>query len=113
MPIQRICKLCGAKIKIFNTIQNKCRDCTYKTAKPIPKRGKEYSKYETWKKVMAIPYLTERYGYKCDICKKTNVPLDVAHKKTRGARHDLKYNVMNVRFLCRPCHRLETDGKIK
>lgn len=112
MPIERLCKICGTRIKVYNTIQNKCRDCTLKNAKPIRQVGKETKLYNTWRDTVAIPYLTERYGYKCDHCKRSDVHLDVAHKKTRGARHDLKFNVMNVRFLCRDCHRKETDGKL-
>lgn len=110
---KRTCKLCSASFTAYSTLQNKCRQCTYRTAKPIKKQGKEYAKYERWKKKVAIPYLDTYYGRKCDHCKKASDSLDVAHKLTRGARHDLKYSVTNVRYLCRECHRKETDGKLK
>lgn len=112
MAIERLCKICGTRMLAYTTLQNKCRECVLTNAKPIPQRGRKARQYEVFRDKVAIPYLEKKYGRKCDHCKRENIPLDVAHKKTRGSRPDLKFDVHNLRFLCRPCHRLETDGKL-
>lgn len=61
---------------------------------------------------MAKPYLDKKYGHACSVkgCEITE-SLEVDHKKTRGSRHDLKFDVKNVQYLCFYHHRLKTDGK--
>jgi DNA-directed RNA polymerase subunit RPC12/RpoP len=124
MPVLRMCKDCGRSIVVFNTAQTRCPNCQLarskakprkplpRSTKPIRKVGKETLKYNTWRDTIAIPYLTKRFGYKCFNCGRDDVKLDVDHIKTRGARHDLKFDVKNVRFACRDCHRKLTDGKL-
>lgn len=116
MAIERLCKDCGIKIKVWTTTQNRCFECTRKTAKPIQKRGKKTELYEKWRDLIAIPYLDNRYGRACAHCKvmpRAGGRHDVAHIKGRGAHAGLKMVVHNVRYLCRGCHRKETDGKLK
>lgn len=108
--ITRLCKICGKQIRIFNSMQNKCRDCLLKHAKPIPQRGKEARLWETFRDKVAIPYLDKKYGHVCSIpgCGRTTA-LDVDHIKKRGSHPGLKYDVKNLRYLCRPHHIEETD----
>ncbi|MBO1267065.1 HNH endonuclease signature motif containing protein [Arthrobacter cavernae] len=110
MPVERSCKVCGKKILVYTTIQNKCRDCTIKNSKPIPQRGKQARMWETFRDKVAIPYLDNKYGHVCSL-KGCNVTtrLDVDHIKKRGSNPGLKFDVKNLRYLCRPHHIQETD----
>lgn len=132
MPVQRMCKDCGRSIIVWSSVQTRCAKCQkarskakppkplQRSTKPIKKIGKETLKYNAWRDKVAKPYLDKKYGIKCDNCgayphQKDDGEYtrhDVAHKKTRGARHDLKFDVKNVRYLCRICHGKETDGKL-
>lgn len=117
MPVQRMCKDCGRSIIVWTSTQTRCAKCQKARSKanppkPIKKIGKETNKYNVWRDVVAKPYLTNKYGYICDHCKRNDVHLDVAHKKTRGAHHELKFDVKKVRYLGGNCHRKETDGKL-
>src|ERR1043165_689942 len=108
--IERLCKSCHKNMKAYSTIQNKCPDCLKKTYKPIPKRGKATKVYEVWRDKIAIPYLTNRFGYVCSMqgCMVSS-NLDVDHIQKRGSHPGLKMDVHNVRFLCRQHHRKITD----
>lgn len=110
--IERLCKICGTKIIAYTTLQNKCRDCTIKKAKPIPQRGKQARLWVGFRDKVAKPYLDKKYGRICSVrgCIETE-NLDVDHIKTRGAHPELRYDVKNMRYLCRPHHREVTDGK--
>ena len=110
MPIARNCKICGIQILIYNSTQNKCRDCTIKNAKPIPQQGKHARLWVTFRDKVAIPYLDKKYGHVCSHkgCTVTT-NLDVDHIKKRGSNPDLRYDVKNLRYLCRPHHREATD----
>lgn len=118
-PAYKLCKLCGRSIIVWNTLQNKCKGCTLKTAKKIPVKGKRAKEYETWRDVMAIPYLDKRYGLACSKCgvmpaKKEDGSYyrhDVDHKLGRGSHAKLKMQVTNTQYLCRNCHSTKTDGK--
>lgn len=112
MPIKRLCKYCGKQMVAYNTLQNKCFDCTKKAYKPIAKKGRETKLYETFRDKVAKPYLDKKYGHVCSV-KWCNVTenLEVDHIKTRGSRHDLKFDVKNMRYLCFTHHREVTDGK--
>ena len=110
MAIERLCKICGIKITVYNTIQNKCRACTLKNAKPIPQRGKHVKLWETFRDKVAIPYLDKKYGHVCAVkgCGETR-NLDVDHIKNRGSNPNLRYDVKNVQYLCRK-HHMEKTG---
>lgn len=107
--IEKMCKQCSRTFPQYNTAQSLCGVCSFnkyfkdKKQKPITKRGKRQVEYEKWRDTVAIPYLKQQYGYKCDWCGATD-QLDVDHIKPRGSRPDLKMELSNVRFLCRKCH---------
>jgi len=74
-------------------------------------------KYEVWRNKVARPYLEEKYGRQCSRCRapapvneETGEELwhDVDHIIKRGGHPELKYDLDNVRFLCRRCHQLVT-----
>lgn len=113
MSIERLCKICGIRIKAYSSLQNKCFPCTKKAYKPIAKKGRETLLYEKWRDAVAKPYLDKRYGHICSMrgCSESE-GLEVDHIKTRGSRHDLKFDVKNVQYLCFYHHRLKTDGKL-
>ena len=109
MPAERLCKVCGTKIVVYNTIQNKCRSCTLKNAKPIPQQGKHARLWVTFRDKVAIPYLDKKYGHVCAFegCTATE-NLDVDHIKNRGSNPDLRYDVKNLQYLCRKHHQMKT-----
>jgi|SRR6185503_5812056 len=108
MPIANriLCTECGSKFH-YQTF------CPYKKKKPIPKIGKETELYNTFRDTIAKPYLDEKYGHICSVkeCGMTE-RLEVDHVKTRGAHHELKFELKNLRYLCHDHHRLQTDGKL-
>ncbi len=125
--MERTCKVKGCTNTFFaySTLQNKCREHAIQAAKPIAQRGKKTIQYERWRDTIARPHLIRVYGNICQECKRParsyydeetgetkTENLDVAHIKGRGSNHALKMVITNVRLLCRPCHRLETDGKL-
>jgi len=103
---QVICKNCGSN-KHYQTF------CPFKKQKPIPKIGKETLLYNTFRDTVAKPYLDKKYGHICSVktCTQTEA-LEVDHIKTRGAHHELKFDVKNMRYLCHTHHREVTDGKL-
>lgn len=140
MPVKRNCKDCGEPMLAYSTVQNRCGNCMLKrqkprtvtytrpavrkplkrSTKPIKKKGKATLIYEKWRDTVAKPYLDKTFGINCSRCgapppvnEETGKVLrhEVDHIKTRGARHDLKMVLSNVRYLCWECHRLVTDGK--
>lgn len=112
MPVIRLCKICGKKITVYNTIQNKCRDCTIKNTKPIKQRGKQAKLWEAFRDKVAKPYLDKKYGHVCSVkgCQQTEA-LEVDHKKNRGSHPELRYDVKNMQYLCHRHHREKTDEK--
>lgn len=123
MPVQRLCKDCGRSIIIWNSTQTRCPKCQkarskakppkplQRSTKPIKKIGKETLKYNAWRDKVAKPYLDKKYGHICSVkeCYETE-ELHIDHIRTRGARHDLKFELSNVRYLCWNHHRQVTDG---
>lgn len=109
MPLVRNCKVCGKQITVYNTIQNKCRDCTVKNAKPIPQRGKQARMWETFRDKVAIPYLDKKFGHVCSVAGCNETKVDVDHIKGRGSHPHLRYDVKNLRYLCRK-HHIERTG---
>lgn len=124
--MQRTCKVKGCSNTFFayNTIQNKCREHAIQAAKPIAQRGDRTKLYEKWRDTIARPHLIRVYGNICQECKRParkyhdslgnlkEATLDVAHIVGRGRDSSKKMDIKNVRLLCRPCHRKETDGKL-
>jgi len=115
-PINRMCKSCGRSIIIWNTAQTRCPACQKKRSKakppkPIKKIGKQTLDYNKWRDTVAKPYLTEKYSYICAVvgCY-VDEHLHVDHISTRGAHHELKKTLSNVRYLCFDHHRQITDG---
>lgn len=106
-----MCKGCGRTFPQYTTVQSLCGVCSFnryfkdKKRKPIKQRGKKTVEYEKWRDGVAIPYLNKTYGRICsrEGCKETEY-LDVDHIITRGSRPDLKLELSNVRYLCRPHH---------
>lgn len=103
MPKQIICSNCGSN-RHYQTF------CPWKKRKPISQRGKQARLWETFRDKVAIPYLDKKYGHVCSIkgCTETK-NLDVDHIKKRGSHPHLKFDVKNLRYLCRPHHIQETD----
>lgn len=87
--------------------------CAQKKRKVISKRGKHAEKWQTFRDEVAIPYLDKNFGHVCSVpgCSETE-NLDVDHIKNRGSHSSLRYDVSNLQYLCRPHHRLKTDGKL-
>lgn len=103
--INKICSVCGAlgHSKFY---------CKERKRKPISQRGKETLKYDHFRDKIARPKLIEKYGEVCSVIGCDAVEhLDVDHIRTRGAKADLKYTTSNLRLVCRPHHRLITDGE--
>lgn len=102
------CLVCGARAYSDHCVRHKPRTPLKRT--PIKQRGKQYYKYQDWRDTVAIPYLDAHYGHICAVLGCFETQVDVDHIKERGSRPDLKYDVTNIRYLCRPHHRLITDG---
>ena len=82
----------------------------HRKRKRINQRGKEYERWKKFRDEVAIPYLDEKFGKKCRFCG-SDKRLDVDHIHSRGSRPELKYQLSNLQYLCRSCHRDKTDGK--
>ena len=101
------CTICSGKhYKTF---------CMQNPKKPIVNRvrrirptGKEYDRWRKFRDTKAIPYLDKTFGHKCRRCGVTE-NLDVDHIHGRGSHPQLKYQLSNLQYLCRSCHRLKTD----
>lgn len=97
------------KCKVCNKRSYKEYCWTHQPKKPInrlkrPRQvGKHGLKWAEFRDNVAKPYLTAKYGYKCVICGSRG-KLDVDHIKKRGSHPELRYELTNVRFLCRKCH---------
>ena len=104
--ISSICTICGSNYH-YKTF------CPKRGRKPISKIGKEAKKYRSFHRDVAVPYLDKVYGHICSVsnCNVT-YGLEIDHIKTRGARHDLKYDLSNLRYLCRKHHQMQTIGKL-
>lgn len=102
LPKKR-CKHCGDPQPKHWPYQ--CRQNT-KTKKTIKQVGKKTLTYNAWRDNIAKPYLISTFGYKCAMCGRTNVRLDVDHiqKRRMGGAPSRTMNLANVRFLCRDCH---------
>lgn len=87
--------------------------CRNVPRKPISQRGKEAKRWDLFRDKVAKPFLDNKFGHICNFegCSETK-NLDVDHIKTRGAHHELKYDVKNMQYLCRYHHSLKTDGKL-
>jgi len=103
---QSICSNCGSN-------KHSSLQCFQKPRKRISQRGQKTLEYETFRDTVAIPYLDKRYGHVCSVkgCPITE-NLDVDHIRGRGSHPQLKFDVMNLRYLCRLHHSLKTDGKL-
>lgn len=101
-----ICKHCGS-----NTHTSIA--CFQAPRRRISQKSQRTHEYEAFRDHIAIPYLDKRYGRVCSVkgCSVTK-KLDVDHIKGRGAHPALKFDVKNLRYLCRPHHRLRTDHKL-
>lgn len=126
--MERECPRCGAKYMQYSTTQTLCGACYYARAtskppkqrkplrrsqKPIAQRGKQARKWETFRDKVAIPYLDKKYGHVCSVegCTQTQ-NLDVDHIKPRGSHPELRYDVTNLRYLCR-AHHIERTGVVR
>lgn len=120
------CIGCGTTFKRYSTIQRYCGSCSLarsskklskprtplkRAAKPIKQRGKEYAKWVTFRDMVAKPYLDKKFGRICAVegCPETE-HLDVDHIKGRGSHPGLRYDVTNLRYLCRPHHIARTSS---
>lgn len=108
----RKCKGCGTEIRVFNSTQNRCRDCALKNAKPIAQKGTEGRKWDTFRDKVARPFLDKRDGIACVDCGKMPPRKedggygrhDVDHVLNRSSHASLRYDVNNLVYRCRPCH---------
>lgn len=128
--IEKLCKNCHKRFKVYNTIQNLCYDCELEKRKkktlsnPSEKRKTQSrtSKnelYEKWRDLVARPYLDKRYGRHCKKCGKMppkNMTTgeygyhDVDHIIKRSVAPGRVRDVKNVQYLCRDCHRKKDCG---
>lgn len=104
--IQHLCKECGSSFNRYNTIQKLCYNCTKKNYKPINQRGKEYIKWQAFRKEWLIenPPTAPNGLYTCGICfqpiPKRQLQLD--HIEPQGWSHKRKYDPSNIQ----PSHAL-------
>lgn len=99
----RVCLKCGKRA--YSDYCFRCKPHTPIAVKKRPKqKGKRAIEYEIWRDFTAIPYLTKNFGYRCALCGRSDVGLDVDHIQKRGSHPELKMVLSNVRFLCRACH---------
>lgn len=98
----KFCKVCSSPWHY----QTFCPQKKTKRPKPLGRSGLEYKE---WRDTVAMPYLDKKFGHVCSVegCFITN-PLDVDHIVKRGSHAELKVNLNNVRYLCRPHHQAVT-----
>lgn len=73
--------------------------CTvHKPRKPISRQGKHYN---LWQKTRR-EFIKRNPNNICDVC--GGKATDIDHIKTRGSRPDLRYELSNLRWICRNCH---------
>lgn len=107
--LEFMCKDCGTTFPRYNTLSTICGRCALnRYSKPrqrIRRKGKRTIEYEAWRRDVAVPYLDKTYGRKCSVlgCPETEY-LDVQHKQKRGSHPELKMELSNVEYLCRPHH---------
>lgn len=92
----KACSVCGKRAYSDYCVQHKPR-------KAIEQKGNKTIEYEHWRDNVAKPYLNDKYGYHCALCWSQEA-LDVDHIQKRGSHPELKMELSNVRYLCRPCH---------
>lgn len=82
-----------------------------KPRKPIKKESDKALDLRKYIKEVARPYLDKKYGRICNVklCGSRNM-LDVDHILTKGSRPDLKRDLDNMQYLCRPHHIAKTNG---
>lgn len=73
----------------------------------ITKKGKEYLRWEKFRKDTAIPYLDNTFGHACRCCG-VGGALDIDHIHGKGSHPQLKYQLSNLQYLCRNCHHNKT-----
>lgn len=114
--IEKICRNCGRTFPQYNTTVTICALCAFnrynKPRKPLKVRGKRTKEYDKWRRDIAVPYLDKTFSHQCSNCGRTD-QLDIDHIKSRGAHPELRMELSNIQWLCRPCHQLKTDGILK
>lgn len=105
------CKDCNKKIKVYDTITNRCPQCRLSQQKPkkrksISRYGKRAKEYDRWRKEVAYPIVYEKQLGKCA---DTGVDLkygqgDLHHIKGRGSHVKQKHDVNNLVLLTREAH---------
>lgn len=128
MPAQEhLCDGCGTPFIRYTTLRRFCDECTRQRAnrrppkprkalpratKPIKQRGKEYNKWIAYRNKVVRPYLDKKYGRGCFDCG-VMPPVrqdgsygfhDVDHVKGKGAHAELKGEITNFVYRCRPHH---------
>lgn len=96
----KFCLYCNKRAYSDYCVQHKSRT-------PIKQVGKRTELYNKWRDTVAKPYLNSTKGEKCELCNATT-NLDVDHIQKRGSNPALKFELTNVRYLCRKCHYEET-----
>ena len=81
--------------------------------KPIRQHGKIANQWRAFREKVAVPFLDKKFGHVCSVagCGATT-GLDVDHIKPRGSHPELRFDVTNLRYLCRP-HHIERTGVAK
>lgn len=88
-------------------IRHKPRKALRASVRPKKMSARELD-YQQWLKDVARPYVAKRDGNRCACCGNGGL-LDLDHILNKGSHPELKRNLDNLQFLCRPCHRLKTD----
>lgn len=135
---EAVCPLCDATYTRYSSFQKTCPSCYYasrgqvkrpattkplrrtpiaRSRKPIKQRGKAAKQWDTFRDKVARPYLDKKYGLACVDCGSmpeqkvdgTYYRHDVDHVKGKGSHPELKFDVTNMVYRCRPCH-IEKTG---
>jgi hypothetical protein len=112
MPLEKQCKLCGARFVAYNTIQNKCRACTIETAKPlvtrkpIAKVGPKEKRWQKFRKGYLKGKKNHQGYYECPDGTWTKNP-DVDHTEKRSLRPDRVFDESNLEMMSPERHRLD------
>lgn len=102
-----ICSICGKRAYSEYCVLHKPKKPLKRTR--ISTKGKEYQRWQKFRQEVAIPYMDKHYGHFCRCCKRSDVPLDIDHIKSKGSHPGMKYQLSNLQYLDRICHYWKTN----
>jgi 5-methylcytosine-specific restriction endonuclease McrA len=100
------CSVCGVRAYSAYCVRHKPKKAVQRLKRPRS-MGKQGTKWVEFRDTVARPYLDSVYGHTCSMCG-VGGRLDVDHIKKRGSHPELRYELSNLRYLCRSCHIKET-----